>query len=65
VLSGKGLCDELITGPRGVIYWLWHVLVWDQETSCDEVAKKKRTEPMGNTCRKNQQRNLGQNKITS
>jgi hypothetical protein len=46
-------------------YRLWHVLVSDQETSCDEVAKKKRAEPLGNACCKNQRSNLGQNKITS
>jgi hypothetical protein len=31
VLSGRGLCDELISRPRGV---------WSK-TLCDEVAKKK------------------------
>jgi hypothetical protein len=37
VLSGRGLCDELITRPEES-YWLWHVVVCDQETSCDEEA---------------------------
>jgi hypothetical protein len=46
-------------------YRLWHALVCDQEPSCEEVAKKKRAEPLGNACRKNQHRKLGQNKITS
>jgi hypothetical protein len=37
VLSGRGLCDELITRPEGP-YLLWRVVVCDQETSCDEEA---------------------------
>jgi hypothetical protein len=37
----------------------------DQETSCDEVAKKKQAKPLGNACHKNQHSNLGQNKITT
>jgi hypothetical protein len=37
----------------------------NQETSHDEVAKKKLAEPLGNACRKNQCSNLGQNKVTS
>jgi hypothetical protein len=37
VLSGRGLCDELITRPEES-YRLWRVVVWDQETSCDEEA---------------------------
>jgi len=32
VLSGRGLCDGLITRP-GESYRLWRVLVCDQETS--------------------------------
>ena len=32
VLSGRGLCDELITRP-GESYRLWRVVVCDQETS--------------------------------
>ena len=32
VLSGRGLCDELITRP-GESYGLWCVVVCDQETS--------------------------------
>jgi hypothetical protein len=32
VLSGRGLCDELITHP-GESYRLWRVVVCDQETS--------------------------------
>ena len=31
VLSGRGLCDGLITRPQGS-YRLWHVVVCDQET---------------------------------
>jgi hypothetical protein len=37
VLSGRGLCDELITRPRES-YRLWRVVMCDQETSCDEEA---------------------------
>jgi hypothetical protein len=36
VLSGRGLCDELITRPEES-YRLWRV-VCDQETSCEEEA---------------------------
>ena len=32
VLSGRGLCDELITHPEES-YRLWRVVVCDQETS--------------------------------
>jgi len=32
VLSGRGLCDELITRPEES-YWLWCVVVCDLETS--------------------------------
>jgi hypothetical protein len=32
VLSGKGLCDELITCSEES-YWLWRVVVCDKETS--------------------------------
>jgi len=31
-LSGRGLCDGLITRPEES-YWLWCVVVCDQETS--------------------------------
>jgi hypothetical protein len=34
VLSGRGLCDELITRPEES-YRLWRVVVCDQETSCE------------------------------
>jgi hypothetical protein len=37
VLSGRDLCDELITRPEES-YRLWRVVVCDQETSCDEEA---------------------------
>jgi hypothetical protein len=37
VLSGKGLCDELITGPEE-FYRLWRVIVCDQENSYGEEA---------------------------
>jgi len=32
VLSGRGLCDELITRPEE-FYWLWYVIVCNLETS--------------------------------
>jgi hypothetical protein len=48
VLSGIGLCGELITLQRGVL-----PTVARQETSCDEKAIKKRAEPRGNACSKN------------
>ena len=32
VLSGRGLCDKLITRPEES-YWLWYVVVCDLETS--------------------------------
>jgi hypothetical protein len=34
VLSGRGLCDKLMTRPRGVL----SVVVCDQEASCGEEA---------------------------
>jgi hypothetical protein len=37
VLSGRGLCDELITRSEES-YRLWRVVVSDQKTSCDEEA---------------------------
>ena len=33
VLSGRGLCDRLITRPEES-YWLWYVFVCDLENSC-------------------------------
>jgi len=39
VLSGRGLCNRLITRP-GESYRLWHVVLCDQETS-----KKRRLKP--------------------
>ena len=36
VLSGRGLCDELITRPEES-YRLWRVVVCDLETSKEEV----------------------------
>jgi hypothetical protein len=38
VLSGRGLCDGLITRPEES-YGLWRVVVCDQETSKNEEAK--------------------------
>jgi hypothetical protein len=37
VLSGRGLCDELITRPEES-YRMWRVVVCDQETSCGDEA---------------------------
>jgi hypothetical protein len=37
VLAGRGLCDKLMTRPRGV-HRLLSVVVCDQETSCGEEA---------------------------
>jgi len=56
VLSGRGLCDELITRP-GESYRLWCVVVCDQETSKNEEAKAryravKNTTTMGCNIRK-------------
>ena len=38
VLTGRGLCNGLITRP-GETYRLWRVVVCDQETSKNEEAK--------------------------
>ena len=38
MLSGRGLCDGLITRPEES-YRLWRVVVCDQETSNEEEAK--------------------------
>jgi hypothetical protein len=38
VLSGRGLCDGLITRPEES-YRMWRVVVCDQETSKNEEAK--------------------------
>jgi hypothetical protein len=37
-MSGRGLCDGLITRPQES-YRLWRVVVCDQETSKNEEAK--------------------------
>jgi hypothetical protein len=39
VLSGRGLCDELITCPEES-YQLWHVVVCDLETSNEEAKAR-------------------------
>jgi hypothetical protein len=41
VLSGRGLCDELITRPEES-YRLWRVVVCDLETSKEEVKARYR-----------------------
>jgi hypothetical protein len=38
VLSGRGLCDEMITRSEES-YRIWRVVVCDQETSKNEEAK--------------------------
>jgi hypothetical protein len=50
VLSSRGLCDELITGP-GESYRLWCVVVCDLETS-----RMGRLWPTGGCCAKNKQK---------
>jgi hypothetical protein len=37
VLSGRDLCDELITRPEES-FRMWRVVMCDQETSCEEEA---------------------------
>ena len=49
VLSGRGLCDELITHPEES-YRLWRVVVCDLETS-----QMRRSWPTGGCCAKNKQ----------
>ena len=39
VLSGRGLCDELITRPEES-YRLWCVIVCDLETSSEEAMAR-------------------------
>jgi hypothetical protein len=51
VLSGRGLCDELITRPEES-YRLWCVVVCDLET-----PRMKRPWPNGGCCAKNKQTN--------
>jgi hypothetical protein len=51
VLSGRGLCDELITHPKES-YELWCVVVCDLETSWI-----RRSRPTGGCCAKNKQTN--------
>jgi len=51
VLSGRGLCDELITRPEES-YLLWYIVVCDLETS-----RIRRSWPAGGCCAKNKQKN--------
>ena len=51
VLSGRGLCDELINRPEES-YRLWCVVMCDLETSWMRTAK-----PTGGCCAKNKQTN--------
>jgi len=53
VLSGRGLCEELITRPEES-YRLWRVVVCDLETSW-----MRRPWPTGGYCAKNKQTYLG------
>jgi len=50
VLSGRVLCDELITRPEESYYRLWCVVVCDLETSL-----MRRPWPSGGCCVKNKQ----------
>jgi hypothetical protein len=60
VLSGTGLCDELITRPEEP-YRLWRVIF-----VIDNASKQnKQDKPMGDACSKTQFSKLRQNKITS
>jgi hypothetical protein len=61
VLSGRGLCDGLITRAKGS-YRLWRVIVCDQETSKNEEAKTryraiKNTTTMGCNAKKTNNNN--------
>jgi hypothetical protein len=56
VLSGRGLCDELITRPEES-YWLWCIVVCDIETSW------KRSPTGGAVMPKNKQKNKGYKQI--
>jgi hypothetical protein len=51
VLSGRGICDELITRPEDS-YRLWRVVVCNQETSFDEAIAR-----AGLECQRKQQNN--------
>jgi hypothetical protein len=56
VLSGRGMCDELVTRPRGVL----------TTVACRVTrSQKKRAEPLGDACLKNQHSNLVQKKVAS
>jgi hypothetical protein len=54
VLSGRGLCDEMITRPEES-YWLWCVVVWPRNLKNEEAMtrvgskkkKKKKKKPEG------------------
>jgi hypothetical protein len=63
VLSGRGLCDGLITRPEES-YRLWRVIVCDQETSKMRRLKPdtglwKNTTTMGCNARKTTKQTLG------
>jgi hypothetical protein len=60
VLSGRGLCDELITHPEKS-YRLWRVVVCDHETSWyEEAIARARLQ-----CQRNNQRHNNNNNIYS
>ena len=48
VLSGRGLCDGLITRPEQ-FYRLWRVVVCDQDTLKNEEAKARNWAVKGTT----------------
>jgi hypothetical protein len=69
VLSGRGLCDGLITRPDES-YRLWRVVLCDQETSGEKNEKAKaryraveNTTTMGCNAKKNKQTNAELNLI--
>ena len=65
MLSGRGLCDRLITRPEES-YRMWRVVVCDQETSKNEEAKARyraveNTNIMGCKARKKKQQQQANN----
>ena len=67
VLSGRGLCDRLITRPEES-YRLWRVVVCDQETSKNEEAKARyraaeNTTTMGCNARKTNKQNFKKKRL--
>jgi hypothetical protein len=57
MLSGRGLCDELIILPED-FYWLWWVVESDLETS-----RMRRPWPTGDSCAKNKNKQINKYQI--